>query len=99
MKTIVGVHVLTGYGAIATHMTCLTSQSISLLIYGEDSSEKSSFWSNNHSCPNQTRNGTQAAGHPKVPFHLTSPRDLDLAHGFESEMFIILVLARNPFSQ
>jgi hypothetical protein len=24
-KTIVGVHVLTGYGAIATHMTCLTS--------------------------------------------------------------------------
>jgi hypothetical protein len=30
MKTIAGVHVLTGYGAIATHMTCLTSQSISL---------------------------------------------------------------------
>jgi hypothetical protein len=25
MKTIVGVHVLAGYGAIATHMTCLTS--------------------------------------------------------------------------
>jgi hypothetical protein len=30
MKTIVGVHVLTGYGAITTHMTCPTSQSISL---------------------------------------------------------------------
>jgi hypothetical protein len=29
-KTIVGVHVLTGYGVIATHMTCLTSRSISL---------------------------------------------------------------------
>jgi hypothetical protein len=29
-KTIVGVHVLTGYGAITTHMTCLTSRSISL---------------------------------------------------------------------
>jgi hypothetical protein len=30
MKTIVGVHILTSYGAIATHMTCLTSPSISL---------------------------------------------------------------------
>jgi hypothetical protein len=30
IKTIVGVHVLTGYGAIATHMTCLNSRSISL---------------------------------------------------------------------
>jgi hypothetical protein len=30
MKTIVGVHVLIGSGAIATHMTCLTSRSISL---------------------------------------------------------------------
>jgi hypothetical protein len=99
MKTIVGVHVLIGYGAIATHMTCLTSQSISLYIYGEDSCEKTSFWSNNHSCPNQTRNGMQAAGDPKVPFHLTFPRDLDLACGFESELFIILVLARKLFSQ
>jgi hypothetical protein len=27
MKTIVGVHVLTGYGAIATHVTRLTSRS------------------------------------------------------------------------
>jgi hypothetical protein len=98
-KTIVGVHVLTGYGAIATHMTCLTSRSISLWIYSEDSCEKLSFWSNDHSCPNQTRNGTKAASDPKVPFHLTFPRDLDLAHGFESEMFIILVLARKPFSQ
>jgi hypothetical protein len=57
------------------------------------------LWSNNHSCPNQTRNGTQVAGDPKVPFHLTSPRDLDLAHGFESELLIILVLARKPFSK
>jgi hypothetical protein len=99
MKTIVGVHMLTGYGAIATHMTCLTSRSISLWIYGEDSCKKMSFWSNNHSCPNQTRNGTQAAGDPKVPFHLTFPHDLDLARGFESELFIILLLARKPFSQ
>jgi hypothetical protein len=30
---------------------------------------------------------------------LTSPHDLDLACGFESELFIILVLARIPFSQ
>jgi hypothetical protein len=30
MKTIAGVHVLIGRGAIATHMTCLTSRSISL---------------------------------------------------------------------
>jgi hypothetical protein len=29
-KTIAGVHVLIGRGAIATHMTCLTSRSISL---------------------------------------------------------------------
>jgi hypothetical protein len=29
-KTITGVHVLTGHGAITTHMTCLTSRSISL---------------------------------------------------------------------
>jgi hypothetical protein len=76
-KTIVWVHVLIGYGAIATHMTYLTSGSISLLIYGEDSYEQLSFWSNNHCCPNETRNGMQAAGDPKVPFHLTSPRDLD----------------------
>jgi hypothetical protein len=61
--------------------------------------KKMSFWSNNHSCPNQTRNGTQAAGDPKVPFHLTFPHDLDLARGFESELFIILLLARKPFSQ
>jgi hypothetical protein len=31
------------------------------------------------------------------PFHLPSPRDLDLAHGFKSELFIILVLDRKPF--
>jgi hypothetical protein len=30
IKTIVGVHILTGYRAIATHITCLTSRSISL---------------------------------------------------------------------
>jgi hypothetical protein len=30
MKTIIGVHVLIGYGAIATHITSLTSRSISL---------------------------------------------------------------------
>jgi hypothetical protein len=99
MKTVVGVHVLRGYRAIASHMTCLTSRSMSLLIYGEDSCKQASFWSNNHSCPNQTRNGTQAAGDPKVPFHLTSPHDLDLAHGFEYALLIILVLARKPFSQ
>jgi hypothetical protein len=29
---------------------------------------KTFFWSNNHSCPNQTRNDTQAVGDPKVPF-------------------------------
>jgi hypothetical protein len=68
MKTIAGVHVLIGRGAIATHMTCLTSRSISLQLYGEDSCEKVSFWSNNHSCPNQTRHSTQAVGDPKVPF-------------------------------
>jgi hypothetical protein len=42
-KTIAGVHVLTGRGAIATHMTCLTSRSISLQLYGEDSCKKASF--------------------------------------------------------
>jgi hypothetical protein len=30
MKTVVGVHILIGYGAVATHMICLTSRSISL---------------------------------------------------------------------
>jgi hypothetical protein len=30
MKTIVGVHVLIGYGAIASHMTCLISWYISM---------------------------------------------------------------------
>jgi hypothetical protein len=30
IKTIIGVHIMTDYGAIATHMTCLTSRSISL---------------------------------------------------------------------
>jgi hypothetical protein len=45
----------------------------------------------------QTRNCTQAVGDPKVSFHLTTPHDLDLAHGFEYELFIILVLARKPF--
>jgi hypothetical protein len=68
-------------------------------MYGEDSCEKAAFWSNNHSCLNQIRNDAQAAGDPKVPFHLISPHDLDLVHGFESELFIILVLARKPFSQ
>jgi hypothetical protein len=99
MKTIVGVHVLTGYGAIVSPITNLTSRSISLQIYSEDSCEEASFWLNNHSCPNQTRNGMQAAGDPKVPFHLTSPHDLNLACGFKSELFINLVLARKPFSQ
>jgi hypothetical protein len=33
-----------------------------------------------------------------VPFHLTSPRDMDLAREFESKLFIILVFARKPFS-
>jgi hypothetical protein len=61
--------------------------------------KKISFWLNNHSCPDQTRNGMQAAGDPKVPFHLTSPHDLDLARGIESKLFIILVLARKPFCQ
>jgi hypothetical protein len=79
-KTIGGVHVLTGHGAIATPMTCLTSRSISLQLYGEDSCEKASFWSNNHSCPNQTTNGTQAAGDPKVPF----PRYIMAVGGGES---------------
>jgi hypothetical protein len=41
----------------------------------------------------------QVAGDPKVPFHFTFPRDLDLARGFEFELFIIMVLARKPFSQ
>jgi hypothetical protein len=58
-----------------------------------------SLWLNNHSCPNQTRNGTQAASDPKVPFHLTSSHDLDLARGFKSKLFIIFVLARKLFSQ
>jgi hypothetical protein len=40
-KTIAGVHVLIGHGVIATHMACLTSRSISLQLYGEDSCEKS----------------------------------------------------------
>jgi hypothetical protein len=80
MKTIAGVHVLTGRGAIATHMTCLTSRSISLQLYGEDSCEKTSFWSNNHSCPNQTRNGTQGVGDLKVPF----PRSIMAVGGGES---------------
>jgi hypothetical protein len=52
-------------------MTCLTSWSISLHLYGEDSCEKASFWSNNHSCPNQTRNDTQVVGDPKVPFPIS----------------------------
>jgi hypothetical protein len=38
-------------------------------------------------------------GDPKVPFHLTSPCALDFARGFDSELFIILFLARKPFSQ
>jgi hypothetical protein len=33
-----------------------------------------------------------------VPFHFNSPHDLDLAHEIMSELFIILVLARKPFS-
>jgi hypothetical protein len=61
--------------------------------------KKASFLSNNHSCPNQTRNGTQAAGDPKLPFHLTAPRDLDIGCGFKSELFFMLVLARKSFSQ
>jgi hypothetical protein len=68
MQTIAGAHVLTGCWTIATQMTFLTSRSISLQLYGEDSCKKVSFWSNNHSCPNQTRNGTQAVDDPKVPF-------------------------------
>jgi hypothetical protein len=79
MKTIAGVHVLTGHGVIATHMTCLTTRFILLQLYGEDSGEKASFWSNNHSCPNQKRNSTQVAGDPKVPF----PRSI-MAVGGES---------------
>jgi hypothetical protein len=79
-KTIAGVHVLTGHGAIATHMTCLTLWSISLQLYGEDSCKKVSFWSDNHSYPNQTRNGTQVAGDQKVPF----PRSIMTVHGGES---------------
>jgi hypothetical protein len=68
-------------------------------MYGKDSCKEASFWSNNLTCPNQTRNSMQAAGDPKVSFRLTSPHDLDLADGFESELFNILVLARKPFSQ
>jgi hypothetical protein len=70
-KTIARVHVLPCHGAIATHMTGFTSQSISLQLYGEDSCEKTSFWSNYLSCPNQTRNGTQAAGDRIVPFPIS----------------------------
>jgi hypothetical protein len=80
MKTIAGVHVLTGHGTIATHMTYLTSRSISLQLYGEKSCEKASFWSNNHSCPNQTRNGMHVVGDPKVPF----PRSIVAVGGGES---------------
>jgi hypothetical protein len=80
MKTIARVHILTGRGAVATHMTCLTSRSISLQLYGEDSCEKASFWSNNHSCPNQTINGTQAVGDPKVLF----PRSIMAIGGGEN---------------
>jgi hypothetical protein len=80
MKTIAGVHVLIGRGSIATHMTCLPSRSISLQHYGEDSCEKASFWSNNHSCPNKTRNDTQEAGDPIVPF----PRSIMAVGGGES---------------
>jgi hypothetical protein len=76
-KTIAGVHILTGHGAIATHMTCLTSRSISFYLYGGDSCEKVSFWSNNHSCPSQIRNGAQVAGDPKVPF----PRSIMAVRG------------------
>jgi hypothetical protein len=79
-KTIAGVHVLTGHGVIATHMACLTSRSISLQLYGEDSCEKVSFWSNNHSCANQTRKGMQVTGDPKVPF----PRSIMAVGGGES---------------
>jgi hypothetical protein len=79
-KTIAGVHILIYHGAIATHMTYLTSRSISLQLYGEDSCKKASFWSNNHSCPNQTRNGMQVAGDPKVPF----PRSIMTVGGEES---------------
>jgi hypothetical protein len=71
---------VTGHGAIATHMTCLTSRSILLQLYSEDSCENASFWSNNHSCPNQIGNGTQAAGDPKVPF----PRSIMAVGGGES---------------
>jgi hypothetical protein len=42
-KTISRVHVLTGRGAIATHMTYLTSRCISLQLYDKDSCEKASF--------------------------------------------------------
>jgi hypothetical protein len=99
MKIIVGVHVLIGYGAIVDdepilpHGPSHCRSMVRILV------KKTSFWSNNHSCPNQKRNGAQAADDSKVPFHLTSPCDLDLAHGFESELFIILDLARKPFSQ
>jgi hypothetical protein len=61
-------------------MTYLTSQSISLQLYSENSCEKAFFWSNNHSCPNQTRNGTQAAGDQKVRF----PRFIMAIGGWES---------------
>jgi hypothetical protein len=42
-KTIAGVHIPTGCGAIATYMTCLTARFISLQLYGEDYCKKVSF--------------------------------------------------------
>jgi hypothetical protein len=81
-KPIAGVHVLIGHGEIATYMTCVTTRSISLQLYGEESCEKVSFWSNNHSFPNQTRNGTQAAGDPKVPFPRSKCHLLCQSHVF-----------------
>jgi hypothetical protein len=62
------------------HMTYLTSWSISLQLYSEDSCEKVYFWSNNHYCPNQTINSMQAVGDPKVPF----PRTIMAFDGGES---------------
>jgi hypothetical protein len=51
-----------------------------LQLYSEDSCEKVSFWSNNHSCPNQARNGTQVVDDPKVHF----PRSIMAVGGGES---------------
>jgi hypothetical protein len=42
--------------------------------------KKVSFWSNSHSCRNQTINGMQVAGDPKVPF----PRSIMVVGGGES---------------